>query len=355
MIKLPTVSSFQFAVLLIVSRMFSMFTYKPKSYNLSFTAALVAIACAALINFLIFLPSLALLKKYPKRNVDDCAYLNFNGGGKAFSFVFVIVCLFLAVESVSQFVVFLTSTIYMTASPVFFIIPMVLAALYICRLGIESIARTSFFVFFGVLGTLAIISVASSTQIDMVWFEKISISDASGFFSFLLENVCNTIEVIPLMFLAPNVKGGLKKLALSFCVVSAILLSLISFLTAGALGPYGQTVMFPFYTVAAMAENFFGERVNSLYATLWVFMAAIKICLYMLVAAKAMRRFVILKNDTIPLVISAVIVAGASLLVTQKITYLSAMYSVILSGVPLVLTAVLMPIIISIKGRRDNK
>jgi len=358
-IKLPKISSSQLIIMLVISRMFSMFTYKPTGYNISATAAAIAVAISVVINILIFTPTLMLLKKYEGRNVSDCAYLNFGSMGKIYSFLTLVICLFLSIECLTQFEIFMTSTIYMTASPVFFIIPMMLVVVYICRLGIESMARMANFVFGGLLFTVIAIAIAVAPEINTVWAESVSSKDVSGFFEFLAENVCNTTEIIPFMLLASNTKGNLKKGTVWFCVIIGVLFQLISFLSFTVLGNYRETVMFPFYTVAAMAESTLTERFNSAYTVLWVFMAAVKLCVYLLVAAKSLREFFLYKNDTVPLFISGSIVVFITLFTTQKITYVNAMYHFILSGIPIILLALVYPIAILIaqksRERRRNK
>jgi len=355
-IKLPKISLSQLVVLLVISRMFAMFTYKPTDYNLSAVAAGIAVALSVVINILVFLPSLAVLKRFDGRNVSDSAYIALGSGGKIFSFLSLAVCLFLAIECLTQFEVFMTSTIYMTASPLFFIIPMVLAAVYISRLGVESVARLASFVFGGLIFTVLAILIAVSPEINTVWVEGASGSDLPAFFRFLLENISSTTEIIPFMILASNTKGDLKRGAVSFCIIIGVLFQLISFLTFAVLGNYRETVMFPFYTVAAMAESTLTERFNSAYTALWVFMAVIRLCLYLLAAAKSVRRFYVFKNDTVPLLICGAVVLFFSIFTTQKITYVNIMYYFLMTGIPIILLALVFPIsILAVRKSKERR
>ena len=359
MIKLPKISSSQLIILLIISRMFSMFTYKPTAYNLSATAAAVAVLVSVFINFMIFLPTLSLLKMYRGRNISDCAYLSLGSAGKVYTFFVLAVCLFLSVECLTQFEIFMTSTIYLTASPVFFIIPMIIAAIYICRLGIESMARMANFIFYGLIATIIIIIVAVLPEINTVWAEGAGRNDVGGFFELVRENVFGATEVIPFMILASNTRHSHKKTIVWFCIITGVLFEIISFLTFTVLGNYRETVMYPFYTVAAMAEKSLAERFNSAYVVLWVFMAVIKLCVYLLVAAKALRSFFVFKNDTLPLFIMGGAVLTVTLITTQKLSIVNGMYYFLMSGIPIILLAVVFPAIIllanKIKERRKNK
>ncbi len=359
MIRLPKISSGQLIILLIISRMFSMFTYKPTAYNISATSAAAAVLVSVFINFMIFLPTLAILKKYKGRNISDCAYLSLGSVGKIYTFFVLAVCLFLSVECLTQFEVFMTSTIYLTASPVFFVIPMIIAAIYICRLGIESMARMANFIFYGLIVTIIIIIVATAPEINTVWAEGANTSDIGGFLELVRENVFGATEIIPFMILASNTRHSHKKTIVWFCIITGVLFEIISFLTFTVLGNYRETVMYPFYTVAAMAEKALTERFNSAYVVLWVFMAVIKLCVYLLVAAKALRSFFVFKNDTLPLFITSGVVLAATLITSRKLSIVNGMYYFLMSGIPIILLAIVFPSAIllanKIKERRKNK
>ena len=359
MIKLPKISSGQLIILLIISRMFSMFTYKPTSYNISATSAAVAVLVSVFINFMIFLPSLAVLKKYKGRNLSDCAYLSLGSAGKIYTFFVLAACLFLSAECLTHFEVFMTSTIYLTASPVFFVIPMVIAAIYICRLGIESMARMANFIFYGLIATIVIIIIATAPEINTVWAEGAGANDIGGFFELVRENVFGATEVIPFMILASNARHSHKKTIVWFCIITGALFEIISFLTFTVLGNYRDTVMYPFYTVAAMAEKALAERFNSAYVMLWVFMAAIKLCVYLLVAAKSVRSLFTFKNDTLPLLITGSAVLVITLITSRNLALVNGMYYFLMTGIPIILLAIVFPSAIlvanKIKERRKGK
>ncbi len=359
MIKLPKISAAQLFVMLITSRMFSMFTYKPQKYNIGFYTAALAILVSVFINILIFVPTLSLLKKYEGRNVSDCVYMQHKNAARIYSLFMLLTCLFLSIECLTQFEIFMASTIYMTASPIFFVIPMALVCAYICRLGVESMARMASYVFGGLLLSLVAIAVAAFPKINTVWLEPLGYDSAAGFWEFVVDNVFHTTEIIPFMILASYTKGNIRKGTIWFGVTIGVLFELISFFTITALGKYRETVLFPFYTVAAMAETSLTERFNAAFITLWVFMAVVKLCVYMLVAAKTMRELFSFKNDTIPLVVTAVVVSLVSLLTTQKIPYVNTMYHIIVSGVPVVVLAVVYPLVLlvgeKIRERRQKK
>ncbi len=359
MIRIPTISSSQLFIMLVTSRMFSMFTYRPQKLNLGFTAATLAIIVSVIINILIFVPTLWLLKKYQGRNVADCAALQHKGGARIYSVLMLAVCLFLSIECVTQFEIFMASTIYITASPIFFVIPIVIVCVFLCRLGIESVARMSSYVFGGLILCLVGISVSALNKTNTVWIEPLGYDSTKEFFKYVADNVFHTTEIIPFMFLASYAKGNFKRGTVWFAIGIGVMFEVISFFVTTALGNYREAVLFPFYTVSAMAESTLSERFNAAFISFWVFMGAVKLCVYLFVAGKCIRELRRFKNDTVPLIISGVIVAIAALLTTQQIYYVNTMYSIIVSGVPIIVLAIAYPLILiagqKIRERRSKQ
>lgn len=355
MIRTPSISSSQLFIMLVTSRMFSMFTYKPQKLSLGFTTATLAILVSVIINILIFVPTLSLLKKYQGRNVADCVALQHKGGARIYAVLMLVVCLFLSIECVTQFEIFMASTIYITASPFFFVLPIVLVCVFLCRLGIESMARMSSYVFSGLILCFIGIAASAFSKTNTVWIEPLGYDTTKEFLQFVADNVFHTTEIIPFMFLASYAKGNLKKGTVWFAIGTGAMFELISFFIITALGNYRESVLFPFYTVSAMAESTLSERFNAAFISLWVFMGAVKLCVYLFVAGKCIRELRTFKNDNVPLVIVGAVVAIAALITTQQIYYVNTMYSIIVSGVPIIVLAIAYPLILIIGQKMGER
>lgn len=355
MIKLPQISAPQLFVMLIISRMFSIFTYKPLRFNIGFGTATAAIIVSAIINILIFVPALMLVNRFSGRNIVDSAGLVHCNGAKIYSFLILIMCIFLCTETLAQFEIFMASTIYITWAPIFFIVPTVLVCAYLCRLGVESLARLSGYVFGGLIFSVVAIAVAALGKVNTVWIEPAAFDDFKGFWDYVADNVFHTTEIIPFLFLVSYTKGNLKKWTVFFSVAIASLFEIVSFLVISTLGNYRETVLFPFYTVSAMGQTTLSERFNAAFITLWVFMAVIKLCVYLFVSAKALRQIRNFKNDTIPLLIISLVVIATSILVTEQISYVNVMYSIIVTGIPVILLGVIYPLILVFSRRSRER
>jgi hypothetical protein len=81
----------------------------------------------------------------------------------------------------------------------------------LCRLGVESLARLSGYVFGGLILSIAAIAIAAIGKINAVLIEPAAFDNLKGFWEYVADNVFHTTEIIPFLFLVSFSKGNLKK------------------------------------------------------------------------------------------------------------------------------------------------
>lgn len=352
MIKKAKISAPQLCILLVVSRLFSIFSYNPKSYDLSAISMAICIVISAVINLLILLPAILLIRKRGSVSIPDTAFIECGKTAYIYSAVLLLACLFLSVECLTQFEFFMSSTLYLTSSPLVFLLPMLIAAVFICHKGVETIARLSGFVFVGLVLSLLLISILATPNFDAVWIGNVQADNMVEMLRCIFDHSLHTTEIVVFLVLCENVKKGAEKAAVWFVIISALLLELVTIVTVLALGDYRKTLLFPLYTVSAMSENSLTDRFGLVFIVLWVFMAAIKLSIYLFVAAKSLSQFISTKKSGTLLLICAFLVLAASLYTTDKIISVEMMYRIIMSGVPILMVSVSFPISILIKKNK---
>ncbi len=352
MIKKAKISASQLCIMLVVSRLYSIFTYKPQSYDLGVVSSAICILISAVITFLIFAPALLVIQKRSDTSVSDLAYMRYGKLARVYSATLFAVCIFLAVETLTQFEFFMSSTLYLTSMPIFFLLPILAAAVFICHKGVETIARLSGFVFLGLIASLVLISLLALGNFESVWLGNMANDSIKEMGRLIADNVFHGSEAVIFLVLCENVKTNAKKSAFWFVIVSTILLELVSAVTILSLGDYRKTILFPFYTVSAMSENSLTDRFGLVFITLWIFMAAIRLSLYLFVAAKSLEQLFTINKKGVSVIVSAVIILAVSLFTTDRIVSVEIMYRIILTGIPLILVAVLFPILVLLKQKR---
>ena len=351
MISKPKISSSQLCIIFVVSRLFSIFTYKPQSYDIGAVTTAICIAISMLISFLIFIPSLLLIGKKSDSNVSDVGYCCLGNYARIFSFFVAVVCIFLCVECLTQFTFFMSSTLYLSSTPIFFLLPMIIVAALICRKGIETVARLSGMVFVGMVFSIIFIAILSFGQAETYNIEPVKYDNLSQAVMFTVDNVAHTTEIIPFLILCENVKGSLKKCTVVFVILSGFFLEIISFATVLTLGEYRKAILFPFYTLSAMSKNSLTDRMSMAFIVLWVFMAIIKLCVYFLAASKSLSQLMSSNKKNIPTVLTAIFIFVFGIFTCQNIVSIEIMYKIIFSCMPVIILAVLFPIVFLIKQK----
>lgn len=346
----PKISAVQLFIALTVSRVFLCFTNMPQNALLSSTETIIAIAISSVLNFMLFLPFIYISRKIGEKQITN---------NKLLSAVIVIFCVFLVVETLTQFENFMSSTIYLTSSPIFFLIPMIVVAIFICKLGLEGIARLSGFVLAGIIVAIIMIFIAAFPKMDAVWIDRFLVENYKNLIDVIFKNLCYTTEIAVLFILFPFSKGNIKKCALLFSVLVGVIVESITILNITVLGDYRKSIMFPFYTVAATAKNSMTDRFNAAYIVLFVFVAMIRICIYLFASQKALRKIFYFENNTIVLVLLSVFIFAFSLVSTSEISSISLAQKIIFSGIPTILISIVFPFLLFvlnlIKRRRINE
>lgn len=351
----PQISSFQLCIIFVVSRLFSIFTYRPQNYSVGAVTASICIIIAMLISFLIFLPTLTLIGKKADSNVSDIGFIHFGNYAKIFSFCMALVCIFLCVECLTQFTFFMSSTLYLSSTPIFFLLPMIIVTALICRKGIEAVARLSGMVFVGMAFSIVFIAILSLSQAENYNIEPIKYDNISQAVMFTVDKITHTTEIIPFLILCENAKGSLKKSAIVFLSLSGIFLEIISFATISVLGEYRKTILFPFYTLSAMSQNSLTDRMSLAYIVIWVFMSVIKLSVYFLAATKSVKQLMQPNKKFLPTALCACLIFFFGIFTCQNIVSIEIMYWIILTGIPIIVLAVLFPFSLFIKQKLNRE
>ncbi len=353
MIDKVKIGSFQFFSLILISRMFSMFAFRPKNIEISTSLAAIAIIISSVITYFLFLPALILIRKNKGRSVLDSASLASDGIYKLFYTTVLISSLLVSAETLSQFEFFMTSTIYLNIGPIFFVIAMLASAAFICLLGIEAMARLSEFVFSGLIISIIVIIIFSLPYVNLIYLEPIKSGEIKSFFELILDNVSHSTEIIPFILLTSHTKGNFKRIAKGFSITAGVLFLIIAATVSLSLGSFQGEVLFPFYTLTSIAQTGIFENLNAAYILLWVFISAIKISLYLFCVVESVSKlFKLSKNLSI--VISTVAVFLLTLYSTFDVINLSNLHGIILTSLPLLIPAVLMPFVVLIKLKQKR-
>ncbi len=350
--KYPRITTSQAVIMLIVSKMFTLFAYNPMTYSLGAVDTAIGIIISSVINIIIFFPFILI-----NQEKEFSLYENTNVFAKVLMLVLFCFSVFICVECITQFDFFMSSTIYLGVSPIVFIVPTLLISLFICTKGIETIARVSGIIFVGILICVVIVSISLINVLDFSVMDLTILTRKGDLFKYILNNVFNSLELIPIILIVENIKGKIKKGIVWYGVVTGIFFEVVLFFVSAVLGEYRKEISFPFYTLSAIAKNSVTDRFSSLFLVLLIFVSAIRLCLYLYSAGMCLKAAFSKIKNVYCFFISSLIILIFSFVTTSNILYLEDMFKFIGSGIILISIIIVSVIlkIISSKGEKYEK
>jgi spore germination protein (amino acid permease) len=220
--------------------------------------------------------------------------------------------IYAAALTFSRFDMFTTSVIF----PKKDMTPLMVAAVFICAyaayLGIEAVSRANVIMLFLIVSGVAVILVSASKYFDLfnlepVFYYPLSKSVSCGFAS-----ASDTAEIIMLMFLFNKSRGNFKKsfIITASCLTAAMLI-LFLFLY-GVSGEFANTQLFPFYSLAIIADFPFFERLDAVITAMFIFSLLIKCSTLIFISEELLEDLLGSRNRKALLFAAATLVSGLS-------------------------------------------
>lgn len=351
------ISMAQMALMLFLSRAFSVLTYFPgMTKPVSGTAFLYGTIIGYALSFLLFIPLFCLNKWKPEHSVVMDAKFLFPRGGTVIGGVYFLFLVLLGANTLAHFQFFMVNAVFMQASLWVILIPMMAVAVYAAYVGIEGIARSSFLIFIGFLLAFLLIFFSSFSEIELTNLKPIEGSFIEEVSRAAYGVLSRSVEILLAYLILPYLKKGkLWKGAAGFTLLSVVIFESIAFIILSALGEFSYTQTFPFFALASMSEISIFQRLDALYMAIWVFTAFIRLSLLLFLGTDVLKQILppkgAEKNRNICLAVTSVVVFGLSVIMCYSMRFLNSMYQILYTGVPVALLALLIPLIVFIWGK----
>ena len=162
------ISPAQLVMLLLLCRLFVLFTYTSRSENnLSGPAVLAAVPLAAAGALLMLLPFF-LLRRKAGGDMLTAFWRVGRPFGAALTAACGLFCVYMAASTAGHFSFFLVSTVYQNAKQWVFVLLFLLAAAYAAALGLEAFSRAGGFFFAAAMAAGALLLFALLPEVDLL-------------------------------------------------------------------------------------------------------------------------------------------------------------------------------------------
>ncbi|MCM1298994.1 MAG: spore germination protein [Firmicutes bacterium] len=343
MTSIKKISSYQLAVLLIASRLFSEavnFPLKNTEYSMQ---RFGVIFIAYIILFIQYIPLIILSKKYSGEGPvgllsDRSKVLAWIGG-----VIIAVSVLISALSALCRLRFYASSTIFGQAPPLLLIILPLLACGLALYKGIQGTARsgvifTGVFIFF-----LALIGISLVEKLDFKWLYPAFIEDGESFVSQVLEQIGSNSEILYFAALMEHVEKKPQSTVFIYVPVVTVLLELMFMLEMLVLGPFLESVSFPFFTVSALSNIVLFQRLDGIDVAVWTLMCIVKISLALLSIRTVFARLISEKAGQIAGFAGLVIVGALAGFFGGSPSFTDMITKILTCGLPMILGGIIVP------------
>lgn len=348
------ISPWQAAVLLFSGRMLSFFLSPAGSARPSPITFCLLLLPAAVLGGMLVLPACRLLKNYPGQDLLSASAIRWGKTAKLLSLSFFLLAQAVTVQTVSTFSSFLNASAYPEASPWLFILLLTAAAAYGAYMGHEPVARFGSFVFAALTASLFFVALHLIPQLQWESVLPPAYDTAKEVIGLLIALTAGNAELAVLLFLLPTVCEKAGSVYSRWCLLWVPAMAGAVLFTAAALGDYADTQRFPFFTVTKIAGTTLFQRLDSLHIALWVFLAVIRLALFLQMSSACLKQLLGPKCRSYTVWISAGLSAAAAGILSSHGKGLTTLSSILSGGLPVLFCCFFLPLLLLLFGRKGG-
>ncbi len=350
------ISVFQFFAMLFLSRILTTVTYLSsytKDIRLSdmFVQPIFRIA----IGTAIMIPVYFLYKRYDGQNVLDIIGNKSKIFGKIMSVFYVIAFFYFAVVTIARLDLFAGTIVFPETDVDFMIAVAIILCCYGAYLGFEPLARSSVISSIFVVPALIFIMVTLIKKVDFLNLTPIFYNGVVPVVKTAVDSVGQTIEYAVIVLMLPRVQGNVKKGFFVWLVLQTLLMAVMMFFACTVMGNYTQTQLFPFHTLASLAEFAMFSRLDAVFTSVWIMCAFIKagllIYLQKDILATQFKRF----NDNQYLIVIGILTIIANLFISGQVNRFIVVDNSIIKIAITAITVLIIPLCALIFIRKEKK
>lgn len=353
MVTKGKISAFQFYVMLFLSRVLTTVTYiSSYTKNVRLSDMLIQPIFRIVFGIIIMIPIYLLHKKYDDKNLIDVARERSPKLSKAISVLYLIAFFYFTVVTIARLDVFTGTVVFPETNVNFMLVFVIIFCCYGAYLGFDALGRTSVLTAVLVIPAIIFILCALVNKVDLLNLSPIFYNGVLPVVETAVDSVGQTIEYAMIAIALPKVNGKVTKGFFAWLFSQTLLMAVMFFFAGSVMGNFAATQLFPFHTLASLAEIAMFDRLDAIFTSVWIMCAFIKASLLIFLQADILHKeFGKLKKVNYLTVIGIVTIA-ANLFVAGGIERFSAVDASIIKVIITGITTFVIPLIILIISRR---
>lgn len=350
------ISAFQFFTMLFLTRTLTTVTYL-SSYteNIRLSDMLIQPIFRIAIGTAIMLPLYFLYKKNIDKNLLDMLSSKSKVFARVVAILYVAFFFYFTVVTIARLDIFAGTVVFPETDLTYILIFAIVLCCYGAFLGLEALGRSSVISIAFVVPALVFIMVTLIKKVDLLNLTPLFYNGVTPVVKVAMDSVGQTVEYAIIATALPRVKGNVKKGFFIWLISQTFLMAVMFFFACAVMGNFASTQLFPFHTLASLAEFSMFSRLDAVFTSVWIMCAFIKAGLLIYLQTDILTMYFGKFKRTTYIIVVGLLTIFANLLISGQIRWFTLVdnstIKIILTGV----TVVLLPMIVLIFCRKERE
>lgn len=350
------ISAFQFFTMLFLTRTLTTVTYL-SSYteNIRLSDMLIQPIFRIAIGTAIMLPLYFLYKKNIDKNLLDMLSSKSKAFARVVAILYVAFFFYFTVVTIARLDLFAGTVVFPETDLTYILIFAIVLCCYGAFLGLEALGRSSVISIAFVVPALVFIMVTLIKKVDLLNLTPLFYNGVTPVVKVAMDSVGQTVEYAIIATALPRVKGNVKKGFFIWLISQTFLMAVMFFFACAVMGNFASTQLFPFHTLASLAEFSMFSRLDAVFTSVWIMCAFIKAGLLIYLQTDILTMYFGKFKRTTYIIVVGLLTIFANLLISGQIRWFTLVdnstIKIILTGV----TVVLLPMIVLIFCRKERE
>ena len=349
------ISTFQFFTMLFLSRTLTTVTYL-SSYtkNIRLSDMLVQPIFRILIGTAIMLPLYFLYRKNTDKNLLDIVNNKSKVLARVFAIIFVVFFFYFTVVTMARLDLFAGTVVFPETDLTYILIFAVVLCCYGAYLGFEALGRSSVISSVFVIPALIFIMVTLVKKVDFLNLTPIFYNGVMPVVRVAVDSVGQTVEYAIIALALPRVKGNVKKGFFIWLILQTFLMAVMFFFACTVMGNFASTQLFPFHTLASLADFAMFSRLDAIFTSVWIMCAFIKAGLLIYLQAHILTTYFGRFRRTTYIFAIGILTILANLFISGQIKWFTFVDNSTIKIVLTLITVVVIPLFVILFFKKEN-
>ena len=273
---------------------------------------------------------------------------------KIVAVVFVLYFFYFTVVTIARLDLFAGTIVFPETDVEYMLVFAVILCCYGAYLGLEALGRSSVISAVLVIPALIFIMLTLVKKVDLLNLTPIFYNGVMPVVKVSVDSVGQTVEYGIIALMAPRVTGKYRKGYYIFLFSQVALMAVMFFFACTVMGNFASTQLFPFHTMASLAEFSMFSRLDAIFTGVWIMCAFIKAGLLIFLQAEILSVYFGKFSRTHYLIAIGIITIIANLFISQQVERFMIIDNSIIKIIFTGISVLMIPLVVLLFTRKET-